>query len=319
MECERRYNLTVYGNHFRRVWDVDLKHDFAFVCSGLIESEFFVDENSQLKAIDFGLSNFVKPDKRLNDIVGSAYYVASEVLHRSYNTEADVWSIGVISYILLCGSCPFLARTESEIFRAFRADSMNLLGLLYLLKPRILSSVILGLVTTMIFKLMKAYMRSSSLHKAALRALSNLVVYFLLRMSERRDLLKLLTISPLLDKNVKVETPQKLGADGKKGGDVRQGTPYPKGGKTPASGGKSNKSLLGHSVQFTVENRNRPVFQVQLLYCRPVFQACKLEGQVHDNDLDYPFFITIIVTGLTVTKTVKKNNTCHHINAVTTV
>ncbi|RZC91076.1 hypothetical protein C5167_028907 [Papaver somniferum] len=166
-----RYNLTVYGNHFRRVWDVDLKHDFAFVCSGLIESEFFVDENSQLKAIDFGLSDFVKPDKRLNDIVGSAYYVASEVLHRSYNTEADV---------------------------------------------------ILGLVTTMIFKLMKAYMRSSSLHKAALRALSNLVVYFLLRMSERRDLPKLLTISPLLDKNVKVETPQKLGADGKKGGDVRR-------------------------------------------------------------------------------------------------
>ncbi|RZC63719.1 hypothetical protein C5167_025495 [Papaver somniferum] len=33
------------------------------------------------------------------------------------------------------------------------------------------------------------------------------------------------------------------GADGKKGGAVRQGTPYPKGGKTPASGGKSNKSL----------------------------------------------------------------------------
>ncbi|KAK1376489.1 hypothetical protein POM88_032682 [Heracleum sosnowskyi] len=41
------------------------------------------DENCQLKAIDSGLSDYVKPDERLNGIVGSAYYVAPEVLHRS--------------------------------------------------------------------------------------------------------------------------------------------------------------------------------------------------------------------------------------------
>ncbi|XP_028761495.1 CDPK-related kinase 7 [Neltuma alba] len=79
--------------------------------------------NSTLKAIDFGLSDYVKPDERLNDIVGSAYYVAPEVLHRSYGTEADMWSIGVIAYILLCGSRPFWARTESGIFRTvLKAD-----------------------------------------------------------------------------------------------------------------------------------------------------------------------------------------------------
>lgn len=62
-------------------------------------------------------------DERLNDIVGSAYYVAPEVLHRSYSLEGDIWSIGVITYILLCGSRPFWARTESGIFRAvLRAD-----------------------------------------------------------------------------------------------------------------------------------------------------------------------------------------------------
>lgn len=66
---------------------------------------------------------YVSADERLNDIVGSAYYVAPEVLHRSYSVEADIWSIGVITYILLCGSRPFWARTESGIFRAvLRAD-----------------------------------------------------------------------------------------------------------------------------------------------------------------------------------------------------
>nr|QCF40563.1 CDPK-related kinase [Betula platyphylla] len=81
------------------------------------------DENAPMKAIDFGLSDFIRPDQRLNDIVGSAYYVAPEVLHRSYSVEADLWSIGVITYILLCGSRPFWARTESGIFRSvLRAD-----------------------------------------------------------------------------------------------------------------------------------------------------------------------------------------------------
>lgn len=81
------------------------------------------DESAPMKLIDFGLSDFIRPDERLNDIVGSAYYVAPEVLHRSYSVEADIWSIGVITYILLCGSRPFWARTESGIFRSvLRAD-----------------------------------------------------------------------------------------------------------------------------------------------------------------------------------------------------
>ncbi|KAK8571075.1 hypothetical protein V6N13_025633 [Hibiscus sabdariffa] len=81
------------------------------------------DEDAPIKIIDFGLSDFIRPDQRLNDIVGSAYYVAPEVLHRSYSVEADMWSIGVITYILLCGSRPFWARTESGIFRSvLRAD-----------------------------------------------------------------------------------------------------------------------------------------------------------------------------------------------------
>ncbi|KAL3525717.1 hypothetical protein ACH5RR_014089 [Cinchona calisaya] len=159
------------------------------------------DENSQLKAIDFGLSDFVKPDERLNDIVGSAYYVAPEVLHRSYSTEADVWSIGVIAYILLCGSRPFWARTESGIFRtvlkadpsfeeqpwpALSTEAKDFVKRLLNKDPRKRMTAAQALshpwikngnnvkvpLDILIFKLMKVYMRSSALRKAALRALS---------------------------------------------------------------------------------------------------------------------------------------------------
>ncbi|KNA23432.1 hypothetical protein SOVF_024780 [Spinacia oleracea] len=72
-------------------------------------------ENSPLKAIDFGLSVFFRPGERFTEIVGSPYYMAPEVLRRNYGQEVDVWSAGVILYILLCGVPPFWAETEQGV------------------------------------------------------------------------------------------------------------------------------------------------------------------------------------------------------------
>lgn len=158
------------------------------------------DEESPLKVIDFGLSDFARPDQRLNDIVGSAYYVAPEVLHRSYNVEADIWSIGVITYILLCGSRPFFARTESGIFRSvLRADpNLNdapwpsvspeakdfvkrllnkdhrkrMTASQALTHPWLRDENRAVPLDILIYKLVKSYLRASPLKRAALKALS---------------------------------------------------------------------------------------------------------------------------------------------------
>ncbi|KAL1355758.1 calcium-dependent protein kinase 1 [Arachis hypogaea] len=106
----RQIVTVVHNCHSMGVMHRDLKpENFLFLSK---------DENSPLKATDFGLSVFFKPGDVFKDLVGSAYYVAPEVLRRSYGPEADIWSAGIILYILLSGVPPFWAENEQGIFDA---------------------------------------------------------------------------------------------------------------------------------------------------------------------------------------------------------
>ena len=60
-----------------------------------------------IKIIDFGTSCLIKGNTKLSKKIGTAYYVAPEVLKGNYNQKIDVWSIGVIAYTLLVGYPPF--------------------------------------------------------------------------------------------------------------------------------------------------------------------------------------------------------------------
>ncbi|KAI3717898.1 hypothetical protein L1987_69809 [Smallanthus sonchifolius] len=105
--CRSIVNV-VHVCHFMGVMHRDLKPE-NFLLSDK-------SENALLKATDFGLSVFIQEGKSYRDIVGSAYYVAPEVLKRKYGKEIDIWSAGVMLYILLSGVPPFWAETEKGIF-----------------------------------------------------------------------------------------------------------------------------------------------------------------------------------------------------------
>lgn len=125
-------------------------HSLGVLHRDLKPENFLLDKPGDaalLKCTDFGLSTFFKPGEIFKDVVGSAYYVAPEVcgkprgralldpmlhcwcvsvilsslllpqvLHHRYGPEADIWSCGVILYILLSGMPPFWGDTEKEVF-----------------------------------------------------------------------------------------------------------------------------------------------------------------------------------------------------------
>lgn len=72
-------------------------------------------EDSPIKLIDFGTSRVFTSDKKMSQRAGTAYYIAPEVLRKNYDEKCDLWSCGVILYILLCGYPPFNGSSEKAI------------------------------------------------------------------------------------------------------------------------------------------------------------------------------------------------------------
>ena len=90
---------------------VECCHDRHFICHRDLKPENFLlkskDSINQIRMIDFGLSRFFAPKERLRTRVGTVYYTAPEVWAENYDKTCDLWSAGVIMYILLCGYAPF--------------------------------------------------------------------------------------------------------------------------------------------------------------------------------------------------------------------
>ncbi|CAI2359090.1 unnamed protein product [Moneuplotes crassus] len=83
-------------------------------------------DNLNIKLIDFGLSTYFKNSSRLTTKLGTPYYVAPEVLLGNYGKECDMWSVGIISHILLTGCPPFQGESLPEIYNEILNEKLKL-------------------------------------------------------------------------------------------------------------------------------------------------------------------------------------------------
>jgi len=74
----------------------------------------------KIKIIDFGTAKIFENNKVERKIIGSSYYIAPEVLSKNYNEKCDLWSCGVILYILLSAVPPFSGRNDNEIMESIK-------------------------------------------------------------------------------------------------------------------------------------------------------------------------------------------------------
>jgi len=88
----------------------------------LVKSE----DETEVMLSDFGLSKIIGEETMMQTACGTPYYVAPEVLSASgYGQEVDCWSVGVITYLLLCGFPPFFGESLPEVFEQIMKAEFN--------------------------------------------------------------------------------------------------------------------------------------------------------------------------------------------------
>jgi calcium-dependent protein kinase len=110
---------AVYYCHNMNIIHRDLKPENI-----LIERK--IDNKYSIKIIDFGTAKLHEKNKNEKKVIGSSYYIAPEVLYESYNYKCDLWSCGVILYILLSGKAPFSDKSDTIILEKIKLGKYNM-------------------------------------------------------------------------------------------------------------------------------------------------------------------------------------------------
>ena len=109
--------------YFRQLLSaVEYCHRNCIAHRDLKVENILIDKRGLVQLIDFGLSNLYNPDAYLKTNCGSIYYAAPELLTKTpyHGPEVDMWALGVILYVMLCGSVPFEAPNMSLFYEKIR-------------------------------------------------------------------------------------------------------------------------------------------------------------------------------------------------------
>jgi calcium-dependent protein kinase len=71
-----------------------------------------------VKLIDFGTSRRINEKHQMQGVYGTSFFIAPEVIEHNYSEKCDIWSVGVILYMLIAGRPPFDGHTDQEIVKA---------------------------------------------------------------------------------------------------------------------------------------------------------------------------------------------------------
>jgi calcium-dependent protein kinase len=97
--------ITLNYLHNRKIVHRDIKPDNILIES--MPTDKHPDDPWQIKVVDFGTAMRFKKGSKLTQTFGTSYYVAPEVLDGHYNEKCDIWSAGVVLYMMLSGRPPF--------------------------------------------------------------------------------------------------------------------------------------------------------------------------------------------------------------------
>ena len=121
----KHFSESVAANIMRQIFSaIAFCHSQGVIHRDLKPENILIERQSEkhleyfhIKIIDFGTCEILKNNKMLKEQIGTSFYIAPDVLKNEYNEKCDLWSCGVIMYILLCGSPPFFGINEEEIYR----------------------------------------------------------------------------------------------------------------------------------------------------------------------------------------------------------
>jgi len=106
---------------------VDYCHHNSIVHRDLKIENVLIDKNGEIKLIDFGLSNLYDTNRHLKTFCGSLYFAAPELLNaKEYvGPEVDIWSMGIILYVLVCGKVPFDDESMPVLYQKIKAGRVE--------------------------------------------------------------------------------------------------------------------------------------------------------------------------------------------------